>query len=168
MKQPEDNKAAIAFAALQEVFGHQIPGNPADLWEWCLDQHREQLLSLLAFAAAHGLNAMEPKFHGRTKGVAHANEIGKALNVDMRNWFETTGSSYFMHLNRTSIQAAVAEVRGPDFADGIAAMKKPEAVDFADKALKDSGWLPAPIRVAKPEAEDADSAEIHQFPVAAE
>ncbi|WP_099868037.1 ParB/RepB/Spo0J family partition protein [Pararhizobium haloflavum] len=168
MKQPENNKAAIAFAELQETFGHQIPGNPADLWEWCLDQHREQLLSLLAFAASHSLNAMEPKFHGRTKGVAHANQIGKALNVDMRDWFETTGGSYFMHLNRTSIQAAVAEVRGSDFADGIAAMKKPEAVDYAHKAVKESGWLPAPIRVTAPEAEDNESAEIHQFPVAAD
>lgn len=170
MKQPEDNKAAIAFAELQENWGHHIPGNPADLWEWCLDQPRDQLLSLLAYAAAHSLNAMEPKFHTRQKGIAHANEIGKALNVDMRGWFETTGGSYFMHLNRSSIQAAVAEVRGADFAEGIAAMKKPEAVDFAHKAVKGTGWLPAPIRIAEPEAEDAEgeSAETEQFPVAAE
>jgi ParB family chromosome partitioning protein len=167
MKQPEDNKAAIAFAQLQENWGHHIPGNPADLWEWCLDQPRDQLLSLLAYAAAHSLNAMEPKFHTRQKGIAHANEMGKALNVDMRDWFETTGGSYFMHLNRGSIQAAVAEVRGPDFAEGIGSMKKAEAVDYAHKAVAGSGWLPEPVRITTEQDAEAEGP-IDPLPVAAE
>tara|TARA_R100000365_G_C2747870_1_gene78278 strand:+ start:261 stop:2153 length:1893 start_codon:yes stop_codon:yes gene_type:complete len=165
MKKPEDCKPALAFADMQENWGHHIPGNPADLWEWCLDKTRDELLSLLAYAAAHSLNAMEPKFNARQKGVTHAGEVGKALNVDMGNWYETTGDNYFSHLNRTSIQAAVAEVRGADFADGVAAMKKAEAVEYAHKAVKGSGWLPEPIRIPQ---DEADTAEVHEFLQAAE
>ncbi|MBN7760706.1 hypothetical protein JYP52_06120 [Nitratireductor aquibiodomus] len=107
MKNPESCKGAKAFADMQERWGDKLSGNHADLWEWCYDQSRDELLSLMAFAAAHSLNAMEPKFHCRSAGIAHANQIGKVLNVDMRDWFTTIGGSYFRHLNRQSIKLAL-------------------------------------------------------------
>ncbi|WP_122523123.1 ParB/RepB/Spo0J family partition protein [Pannonibacter phragmitetus] len=167
IKSPADCKAAAAFASLKENFESHIPGNPADLWDWCLRQDRDHLLTLLAFAAAHSLNAMETKFHGRSKGLAHANEIGKALDVDVRKWFETTDESYFTHLTRPSIQAAVTEARGAERAIGIAAMTKAKAVEVAHKAVKGSGWLPEPLRIA-PQAGNDDQADAAPFPVAAE
>lgn len=167
IKSPAASKAAAAFASLKENFESHIPGNPADLWEWCLRQDREHLLTLLAFAAAHSLNAMETKFHGRSKGLAHANEIGKALDVDMRRWFETTDESYFTHLTRPSIQAAVTEARGAEKAIGIAAMTKAKAVEAAHKAVIGSGWLPEPLRVA-PQADNDHKADALPYPVAAE
>lgn len=162
MKNPESCKGAKAFADMQERWGDKLPGNPADLWEWCYDQSRDELLSLMAFAAAHSLNAMEPKFHCRSTGIAHANQIGKALNVDMRDWFTTTGDSYFRHLNRQSIELAVAEARGADFAQGIAGMKKAEAATYADRQVEGTGWLPSPIRINTP-ADEGD-----ELPEAAE
>lgn len=170
MKRPDDNRALAEWESIKENYGHKITGNPADLWEWCLDQSREELLNLLAFAAAHSVNAVELKFSGdRRQAFAHADQIGQALNVDMRDYFTPTAESYFNHLNRQSIEAAVAEVRGADFASGISAMKKAEAATYAEKAVKDSGWLPAPIRIATAPVEDeAESAEIHPLPVAAE
>lgn len=167
IKSPGACKAASAFDSLKENFESHIPGNPDDLWEWCLRQDRDHLLTLLAFAAAHSLNAMETKFHGRSKGLAHANEIGKALDVDMRKWFETTDESYFTHLTRPSIQAAVTEARGAERAIGIAAMTKAKAVEVAHKAIKGSGWLPEPLRIA-PQAVNDDQDDAAPFPVAAE
>lgn len=55
----------------------------------------------------------------------------------------------------------MAEVRGADFAKGIGAMKKAEAAAYAERAVKDTGWLPQHIRIeAGPDAET--------FPMAAE
>ncbi|MEF0942255.1 hypothetical protein [Rhizobium sp. BR 362] len=48
VKHPEDCKASAAFESLQENYGHKIPGNPADLFDWCLEQSRDELLSLPA------------------------------------------------------------------------------------------------------------------------
>lgn len=169
MKRPDDNRALAEWESIKENYGHKITGNPADLWEWCLDQSREELLNLLAFAAAHTVNAVEAKYTGdRRQAFAHADQIGQALNVDMRDYFTPTAESYFSHLNRQSIEAAVAEVRGADFASGVSAMKKAEAAAYAEKAVKDSGWLPAHIRIPPATPDEAESAEIHPFPVAAE
>jgi len=50
-------------------------------------------------------------------------------------------------------------------------MKKAEGAAYAEKAVKDSGWLPAYIRIAPAPGENqsgAEGAEIHPFAVAGE
>lgn len=162
MKRPESCKALGAWEGLKENYGDKLPGNPADLWEWLLDQSREELLLLLAYAAGHSVNAIETKHGGiRKETIEHAHELGRTMRVDMGSWYETTADSYFTSLNRTSIELAVAEVRGADFAKGIGAMKKAEAASYAERAVKGTGWLPQHVRIgAEPDAET--------FPMAAE
>jgi ParB family chromosome partitioning protein len=168
IKQPEDCAASVAFESLQENYGHKIPGNPADLFDWCIEQSREELLSLLAYAAAHAVNAVEVKFSDRRSGIEQANQLGRALKIDMTNWFETTADSYFNHVNRRGIEQAVLEARGPEAALSVAAAsKKAEAVLIAERKVKGSGWLPAPVRIAAhPNAEVEHNAQ--RFPIAAE
>lgn len=149
MKKPESSKAAIAFQGIRERVGETIPENPADLWEWCLTKSHEELLELLAFAAAHSVQAVETKFHGRAKAMAFANCLGTALSVDMHNWFEPTGEAYFTHINKKSIEAVITEAKGAEAATAIrAASKKSEAVTIAERLIKDTDWMPAPLRIA--------------------
>lgn len=164
IKEPDDCAASAAFESLRENYGHQIPSNPADLFDWCLEQSHEELMALPAYAAAHAVNAVEVKFSDRRSGIEQANQLGRALNVDMTNWFETTADSYFNHVNRRGIEQAVLEARGPEAALAVsAASKKAEAVLIAERRIKGSGWLPAPIRIA------ADpNAEAEPFAMAAE
>lgn len=169
MKQPENCLALAELETLSENFTNHIPGNPADLWDWCLDQSRDELLTLLAWASSHALNAVEGKMD-RPKEAAHADQVGSAVNIDMHRYFKPEAENYFRHLNRTSIQAAIAEACGDDFADGIASMKKAEGAAFAEKSLKDKNWLPEPVRCGDPTApehEDGDLT-VTPFPEAAE
>ncbi len=168
IKEPEDCPASAAFESLRENYGHKIPGNPADLFDWCLEQSHEELMALLAYAAAHAVNAVEVKFSDRRNGIEQANQLGRALKVDMTNWFETTADSYFSHINRRGIEQAVLEAQGPEAALAVsAASKKAEAVLIAERRIKGSGWLPAPVRIAAdPNAEV--EAEAESFPMAAE
>ena len=161
MKRPAENKALEAWGSLEENYGHRLPGDPADLWEWLMDQSQSELLQLLAYAAAHSVNAVEKKFSSRSQARSHADQMGRALNVDMRDWFETTAESYFSHVNRPTIQAVVAEVRGEDFAADVGSMKKGEAAEYAAKSIKDSGWLPPYVVIASdPDAEgEAETSE---------
>jgi len=39
----------------------RLPGNPDDLWQWCLDRSRDELLELLALIAAGAVNAVQRK-----------------------------------------------------------------------------------------------------------
>lgn len=167
IKQPEDCTASVAFESLQENYGHKIPGNPADLFDWCLEQSREELLSLLAYAAAHAVNAVEVKFTDRRKGIEQANQLGRALKVNMTDWFETTADSYFNHVNRRGIEQAVLEARGPEAALAVSsASKKVEAVLIAERRMRGSG-APAPVRIAA-DANEQGEADAEPFPIAAE
>lgn len=169
MKRPDENKALEGWESLKENFGHTLPGDTDDLWEWLLDQPRDQLLNIMAFAAAHSVNAVELKYSGdRKQAFANADQLGQALNVQMGDYFTPTVDTYFSHLNRQSIGAAVAEVCGADFAAGVSSMKKADAADYAFKSIKGTGWLPPHIRIPPAPTDEAESAEIHQFPAAAE
>ncbi|MDX0486887.1 chromosome partitioning protein ParB [Sinorhizobium medicae] len=173
MKHAESCKALSAFNDLAENYGHHLPGSPADLFDWLLDQPQDMVLSLLAFGAAHSVNAVEKKFTDRKKGIEQANQLGRALKVNMPDWFETTGDSYFKHVNRTTIELSVAEARGSEAELSVrAAAKKSEAVAIADRVVAGSGWIPGPVRIAPAEAEQEPEresiAEDEQFPQAAE
>ncbi|PZP57597.1 MAG: hypothetical protein DI604_34615 [Delftia acidovorans] len=173
MKDSESCKGLSAFNDLADNYGHHLPGNPADLFEWLLEQPQDMVMMLLAFGAAHSVNAVEKKFTDRKKGVEQANQLGRALKVNMPDWFETTGGSYFKHVNRTTIELTVAEARGSEAELSVrAAAKKSEAVTIADRLLAGTGWIPAPVRIAPAEPEqelEAESiAENEQFPQAAE
>jgi len=47
-----DCKATKAFEDKRESWGERIPGDPDQLYSWCLDQHTDMLIDLLAFLAA--------------------------------------------------------------------------------------------------------------------
>ncbi|MDW9620240.1 ParB/RepB/Spo0J family partition protein [Sinorhizobium meliloti] len=173
MKDAESCKGLSAFNDLADSYGHHLPGNPADLFDWLLEQPQDMVLMLLALGAAHSVNAVEKKFTDRKKGIEQANQLGRALKVNMPDWFETTGDSYFKHVNRTTIELSVAEARGSDAELSVrAAAKKSEAVTIADRLVAGSGWIPAPVRLARAEAErepkSESIAEDEQFPQAAE
>lgn len=173
MKNAESCRGLSAFNDLAENYGHHLPGSPADLFDWLLEQPQDMVLSLLAFGAAHSVNAVEKKFTDRKKGIEQANQLGRALKVNMPDWFETTGDSYFRHVNRTTIELSLAEARGSEAELSVrAAAKKSEAVTIADRLVAGTGWIPSPLRIAPAEAEQelqAESiAEDEQFPQAAE
>ncbi len=141
IKDAERCKGLVAFNDLADNYGHHLPGNPADLFDWLLEQPQDTVLSLLAFGAAHSVNAVEKKFADRRNGIEQANQLGRALKLHMPDWFETTGDSYFRHVNRTTIELAVAEAKGGEAELSVrAAAKKSEAVTIADRLVAGSGW----------------------------
>ncbi|MDX1053327.1 hypothetical protein GOL41_26775 [Sinorhizobium medicae] len=62
MKDAENCKGLSAFNDLADNYGHHLPGNPVDLFDWLLEQPPNVVLMLLAFGAAHSVNAVEKKF----------------------------------------------------------------------------------------------------------
>lgn len=182
-------KALATMNDLKENYGHSIPGNPSDLWDWCLDQPQSVLLDLLAYAAARAVNALQLGHYERRKQRAHADRLAQALAFDMTQWFEATADSYFGRVSKTGIEQAITEAKGADFAAGVSGMKKADAAAYAERQLAGTGWLPALVRIA-PTAEqlreqmadaggtdpdecpfdldDANETENQQFPEAAE
>ena len=163
LKDGGECKGLSAFNDLADRYGDILPGNPDDLFDWLREQPQDRLLDLLAFAAAHSVNAVEMKFSQRREDIAQADQLARALGVDMAEWFEPTGETYFNHVNRTTIELAVAEAKGKEAELAVrAAKKKGEAVQIAQRHVAGSGWLPAPVRIAEDTAaetmdEEADA-----------
>ena len=166
LKEPQNSKALADLDEASEDIKSRLPSNPEALWDWCMDLKPNQLLDLLAFAAAGTVNVVDGKTTYRNaKHFNHSKQLATALGTDMRNHFEPTVDNCFTHMNRATIQASVAEVKGEDFAKGISDMKKSDAAAYAAKSLKGTGWLPAPLvfDAASTESQgDADTIEAEQ------
>ena len=188
IKNPAECKGIAALDDLRENYGHTVPGNPGDLWEWCLEQPTATLLDLLAYAAARSVNALQLPHFERRKQRAHADRLAQALKIDMTQWFEPTAENYFVRISKSGIEQALTEAKGADFASGVSGMKKADAAAYAERQIAGAGWLPALLRIApaadqmgqQGEADDLDRAEYpfdvdgtletesEQFPEAAE
>jgi hypothetical protein len=85
------------------------------LWTWCLEQHRDALLDLMAFCAARTINAVQSKGDGPDcERLLHADRLADAVKLDMTQWFTPTAGNYFGRITKTGILAALAEVKGFD------------------------------------------------------
>ena len=138
----------VAMDELKENYGHTIPGKPSDLLEWCLEQDTSTLLTLLAYAAAKTINAVQHPHYERKSQRAHAERLAQALKINMTQWYAPTGESYFGRISKAGIKQAVTEAVGEDLALGILGMEKAKAVEFAERKIAGTGWLPAPVRIA--------------------
>ncbi len=186
---PAACKGIVALDELKENYGHTIPGKPSDLLEWCLEQPTSTLLDLLAYAAAKSINAVQHPHYERKSQRAHAERLALALKIDMTQWYEPTGENYFGRISKTGIKQAITEAAGEDFALGVPGMEKAKAVEYAERKITGTGWLPAPVRIALTaeqerermaeadgeddgvcpfDIEDKPNAEHQQFPEAAE
>jgi ParB family chromosome partitioning protein len=138
----------VALDELKENYGHTIPGKPSDLLEWCLEQPTSTLLDLLAYAAAKSVNAVQHPHYERKSQRAHAERLAQALRIDMTQWYAPTGENYFGRISKAGIKQAITEAAGEDFALGVPGMEKAKAVEYAERKITGTGWLPAPVRIA--------------------
>ena len=125
-----------------------IPGNPRDLWDWCLDRSRDELLDLLAFTAANAVNAVQRKADSAEAcHLTHGDALARALRLDMSAWFTPTAESYFTRVSKGHILAAIDEAKG-SHAPALEKLKKPELAARAEALVAGTSWLPAPLRIA--------------------
>lgn len=148
IKDAGEVKAIQALDGLFESYSDTLPGNPDDLWEWCISRDRGELLNALAFAAAKSVDAIQLGHYSRSKQRAHADKLAEALGMNMREWFAPTAANYFSRISKAGIEAALAEAKGADFAAGVSGMKKADAAAYAERQVAGTDWLPEQVRLA--------------------
>lgn len=147
----DDYAPVVEFASMWENLGHSILGNPTDLWDWLIDKSTDELLTLLAAAAAKGVNVVEKKFSDRGQAFEHGKVLGRALSLDMADWFTPTAENYFKRISKDQIALAIKEAIGDEEATKAAKMKKGEAAAYAETLFKDRRWLPPQLRADVPQ-----------------
>lgn len=86
-----------------EAWGHRLPGDAGDLWEWLTGQSQDVLLELLAFLAAGSVNAVKQRHeHGRPVRIEHADRMAVGVGLDMTAWW-AVDATFLTRLSKVQI-----------------------------------------------------------------
>ena len=141
-----DSPAHAAIETLRDQWGEHIPGDPADLFAWCLAQPQDRLMGLLAFCAGQTVNAVLLKSErAATARMEHAALLADALKLDMAAWFTPTAANYFSRVSKAAIIETLRDIKG-DVAPAWSGMKKADLASLAERTAAGTGWLPEPLR----------------------
>ena len=99
-------------AGFSEAFNWQkrIPVQAEELWQWLLDQDQTVVIELLAFCIGQTVYAVRLPHDVRTapRFVA-ADQLAKAVNLDMADWWTPTGETYLGRVKKEQILEAICE-----------------------------------------------------------
>jgi ParB family chromosome partitioning protein len=147
LQRVEGSTAFQRLEAARETWGQRIPGTPADIWTWCLEQDQAVLLDLLTFCAACTLNAVQMKAdRPDAPRLVHAGQLAAVLHLDMTAWFTPTAENYFNRVSKIQILEALQEARQQPPAPAWEKLKKAELASLAARETAATGWLPLPLR----------------------
>ena len=137
---------SIAETRLSEIHSQwlkRIPDDPDALWDWLLDQDQSAVLQLLAFCVGQTLHAVRLPHESRTQPrLVAADQLAKALNLDMADWWKATRESYLGRVKKEQILQAIGEGTDETNLEELRKLKKPELVATAEQRLAESRWLP--------------------------
>lgn len=179
-KHADDLTEGAGWTQLDELAAsmtERLPEAPADLWDYLLPLQLADLLDLLAYASSAQVYAIQHQYAPASR-IGSAYQLATALNLDMADYWTPTAANYFGRVKKDDVSEAVTEAKGSEAAAPLAAMKKGERAEAAEKLLAGSRWLPSMLRtpgfepVALADAEDeaermAEAAEPSDIPQAA-
>lgn len=142
-----DTPAAKAVDERHHTWSERLPEDSAKLWDTLLRFDGDSRNALLAHCAALTINAVHEPWNRRPRGLAHADRIAEAVNLDMTaaGWTPTV-DNYLGRVTKARILEAVREAKGEAAAQLIDHLKKGEMAEKAQQLLAGTGWLPEPLR----------------------
>ena len=143
----ETSLAQVRLSELHSQWLKRIPAEAEELWQWLLDQDQTVVIELLAFCIGQTVNAVRLPHDVRTapRFVA-ADQLEKALNVDMADWWTPTGETYLGRVKKEQILEAICEGTNETNLEDLRKMKKADLVAAAERRLTESRWLPQLLR----------------------
>lgn len=151
----DDSPTAARLAQRHAAWASRLPDDPARLWDCIATLDADDRLALLAHCAALTVQAVIAPQDRERDSHPHADQVARAIRLDMRDHWQATGDSYFERVNRERILDAVREGISPAAADNLAKLKKGALAEMADQRLQGSGWLPPLLRTpAAPVADE--------------
>ncbi len=156
IKEPDACRALSDWKEIMDGWGYRLPGDPADLWEWLIEQPTDVLTDLLAVVTAANLNAVSARHDMSRSRIEQADQIAKTLDLDMRAWW-TPEAGFLARLSKSTI-ASIMRAAGcsEDAARATERAPKAEAVAQAEKELDGKGWLPSPLMLPDDDAASAE------------
>jgi ParB family transcriptional regulator, chromosome partitioning protein len=154
-------KMPVGFVNMCRWWLLRLPQTAEGLWNWLLNAEQETVFNLLAYCTACTVNAVRgPHEPEQSARMIHTDQLARALNLDMAQWWQPTTASYLGRVPKIRVLEAVTEAVSAQTADTIAGMKKAAMAQAAEERLAGTGWLPPILRTPKPKpASLADAAD---------
>jgi ParB family transcriptional regulator, chromosome partitioning protein len=112
-----------------------------------LDQDQSVVIDLLAFCIGQTVHAVQLPHDARTEPrFVAADQLAKAVNLDMADWWTPTGETYLGRVKKDQILEAISEGTSETNLEDLRKMKKAELVAAAERRLTQSRWLPQVLR----------------------
>ncbi|MEY9558890.1 ParB/RepB/Spo0J family partition protein [Sinorhizobium fredii] len=133
----------------QEAWGHDLPKNPNELWDFLIALDDVSRHTLFAHCVSLSVNAVVQPWNRRPAAIAHADQLARSLGFDMveAGWAPNV-DNYLGRVTKAHILQAVREAKGEQSAQLIDHLKKQDMAREAARLLESSGWLPEPLRLA--------------------
>lgn len=148
-----EGPAGRALAEQGEAWAARLPAKPQDLWAMLTALPGSEVLDLLAYCAALGLNAVRDPHDRRPAAWAQADVLATTLSLDMTAVWSPTAASYFSRVSKARMLEAVTEARDPAEAERIAGFRKTDMAEAAERLVEGKGWLPILLRTPPAEAD---------------
>lgn len=132
----------------QESWGHDLPGNADEVWDYLIALDEASRMALFAHCVSLSLNATVQAWNRRSREVAHAKQLAQLIGFSMvaAGWTPTV-DNYLGRVTKAHILQAVREAKGEQSAQLIDHLKKPDMAREAARLLEGSGWLPEVLRL---------------------
>lgn len=130
-----------------EVWGHDLPRNAGEVWDYLITLDEDSRQTLFAHCVSLSLSAVVQPWNRRPAAIAHAEQLARAIGFDMveAGWAPTV-DNYLGRVTKAHILQAVREAKGEQSAELIDHLKKLDMAREAARLLEGSGWLPEPLR----------------------
>jgi ParB family chromosome partitioning protein len=146
VKEPSSCRALTVWQTVVEAWGDTLPGQPADLWAWLMEQPVDKLLELLAFVTAANLNAVKAKHDHAKARLDNADRIAEAVGLDMRGYWEPD-AAFLSRLSKAGIVEVLTEAGcSAGAVRGIEKWSKAETIVTAGNLINKRNWLPLVMR----------------------
>jgi ParB family chromosome partitioning protein len=141
----EESRAWKELQAKHEEWKQRIPDDDEQsMFTWLLTQPQVVVLDLLAYCTARSLDSVQ----SREDSHSGFNEMAKAIDLNMANWWMPTKTTYLDHVKKNRIVEVVTEAVSAEAAEPLGSMKKDAMIDAAERALAGTGWLPNILKVS--------------------
>ena len=140
-----DLKASPAFTAVEAAkarWRERLPQQRDAWFDWLVGLPQPEVLELLTLCAALTVNALP-----NAGTTTDANDVARALGLDMVDWWEPSAEGFLNHVSKAQIVQVLKEAR-PDLGlRQVEDMKKDALVRTAEGCLKGKRWLPPTLRL---------------------
>src|SRR5216683_1491182 len=155
-----ESASAKSVADRHAAWKADMPTDEQALWDWLATLDDASRLALFAHCTSFGVNALFEKVdryggsgvtaHGLQRRLDQADRLARAVDLDMAEvGWRPTVDNYLGRVTKSRILEAVREAKGDGAMQLIDHLKKSEMAKEAERLLKDTRWLPEPLRLAE-------------------